>query len=120
ILRLAFIDARRPARNVAGNPLAAIENVELLDAGFPVLGVSCGKRQHQRQQRDGQTGCKPHELPPRWRFLVLSYLKWKISSGAILSIRTRIRTKLDLDRDVAQARQVAQPLLVDRRLPGRI
>jgi len=32
--RLAFIDAGRPARNIAGNALAAIEDVKLLDAGL--------------------------------------------------------------------------------------
>ena len=40
IHRLADIDARRPARNVAGDAFAAIENVEFIDAQFG-LRQSC-------------------------------------------------------------------------------
>jgi hypothetical protein len=33
IHRFAFIDTGRPTRNIAGDALTAIENVELFDAG---------------------------------------------------------------------------------------
>jgi hypothetical protein len=41
IHRMADIDTRRPARNVARDAFAAIENVELIDAG---LGLRQGCR----------------------------------------------------------------------------
>jgi hypothetical protein len=43
IHRLADIDPRRPARNVAGDAFAAIENVEFVDAGFG-LRETCPSR----------------------------------------------------------------------------
>ena len=48
--RLADIDAGRPERNVAGNSFAAIENVELIHAGFGLRG--CFRMKQCRQDGD--------------------------------------------------------------------
>ncbi len=49
--RLAFVDTGRPARNIAGDALTAIENVEFLDTGLASLRES---------EIDGKNHCKKH------------------------------------------------------------
>ena len=56
--RLADVDARRPARNVAGDAFAAIEDIEALDTRFGILRGGAlqqawGAQQRQQEGRHG-------------------------------------------------------------------
>ena len=62
IHRLADVDARRPARNVAGDALAAIEDVESLDAGLG-LRRGCQGRNYQRRHRCNADSRPLHNYP---------------------------------------------------------
>ena len=50
--RLAFVDAGRPTRDVAGDPLAAIEDVEFFHPGLRCAFVEHPRDLHQRRVPD--------------------------------------------------------------------
>src|SRR5207245_1206331 len=55
-----LVDTGRPARNIAGNAFAAIEDVEFLDR----LRLTWSNRQNHRRQRGSQTHQPVHAFLP--------------------------------------------------------
>ncbi len=64
--RLAHVHARRPARNVANDALAAIEDVETLDPRFAALRRGRRRHEQSRKRRSGRETKlhRFHGVPP--------------------------------------------------------
>jgi hypothetical protein len=64
--RLPHVHARRPARNVAGDSLAAIENVETLDPRFAALRTGRCRHEQSGQHRSRRETKRHafHDVPP--------------------------------------------------------
>jgi hypothetical protein len=87
--RLAFVDAWRPPRNVAGDALPAIENVEFLDACLGGLGL--GKAGPNNAQHCGRkTNCSIHVASPR--FSVFKVPAWLLGPAYYLIVADAVQT----------------------------
>src|ERR1700757_103418 len=70
--RLAFVDTGRPARNIAGDAFAAIENVEFFDARFAGLRMGRTAQHYRSQKCRCETNRSIHVVPPLPRFFGIS------------------------------------------------
>ena len=84
IHRLALVQAGRPARDVPGGALPAIEDVELFDARF--LGLRDGRVAGQSQRGDGESKLDPGHHP--WFLLQRPvWLRPRINPGRAAEFR---------------------------------